>query len=163
MTTPQSAKILTISRLLAIRRKLAQEGKRIVFTNGCFDLLHIGHIHCLQQARRLGDCLVVAVNDDASARQLKGPTRPLMLARERAAMLAALECVDFVVIFHNLTAERLVAQLRPEIYVKGGDYGFGVSPPEAAVAERYGGQVVFIPYLRGYSTTELIQRIRSSG
>jgi len=136
-------------------------GRRVVFTNGHFDLLHLGHVDYLQRARALGDVLVVGLNGDASTRRLKGPARPIVPAEERAAILAALACVDAVVIFDELTAEKLVRLLRPDIYVKGGDWSpeEGRWPPEAAIVREYGGQIHFIPYLPDHSTTELIRKI----
>lgn len=136
-------------------------GKRIVFTNGHFDLLHLGHVDYLQRARALGDALVVGLNSDASTRQLKGPARPIVPEQERAAVLAALACVDGVVIFDAPTAEELVRRLKPHIYVKGGDWSpdQGRWPPEARVAQEYGGQVLFLPYLPDHSTSRLIQTI----
>ena len=134
-------------------------GRTVVFTNGHFDLLHLGHVDVLQRARALGDVLVVGLNSDASTQQLKGPQRPIVPQAERAAVLAALACVDLVVIFDELTASRLVAALRPDIYVKGGDWGQEREPPEAAVARSYGGEVRFLPYLPGHSTSALIQTI----
>ena len=137
-------------------------GRTVVFTNGHFDLLHLGHVDLLQRARALGDVLVVGLNSDASTRQLKGPQRPIVPQAERAAMLAALACVDLVVIFDELTANQLVAALRPDIYVKGGDWQPDedrAAPPEAAVVHSYGGQVCFLPYLPGHSSSDLIQTI----
>jgi rfaE bifunctional protein nucleotidyltransferase chain/domain len=134
-------------------------GRRIAFTNGCFDLLHPGHIHSLERARSLGDALVVAVNSDRSVREMKGPDRPLVCERERAEVLAALAAVDWVVIFDDPTPRRLIAALLPDVLVKGGDWGeneiVGREEVEAA-----GGEVVRIPVEPGYSTTEIIQRIR---
>jgi len=115
-------KVLSLEELLPIRERLKAEGKTLVLTNGHFDLLHVGHVRCLQQAKRLGDVLVVGLNSDASTRALKGSGRPLVPQEERAEVLAALECVDYVVIFEERTAERLVAALKPEVYVKGGDW-----------------------------------------
>jgi len=152
--------------------RLQAEGKVIVFTNGHFDLLHYGHVRYLQQARALGDFLVVGVNSDASTRQLKGPGRPIVPEQERAALLAALECVDRVVVFDAPTAEALVVALRPQVYVKGGDWagggphagqGRGEGPPEARVAREHGAEVVFLPYLPGHSTSDLIARILALG
>lgn len=138
-------------------------GRSLVFTNGCFDLLHRGHVDYLQRARGLGDALLVGLNSDASVRRLKGAGRPLMAEADRAAVLAALRAVDGVVIFDSLTAEALVAALHPDVYVKGGDWGVaGHLPPEAAVAEQGGGRVQFIPYLSGYSTSALVARARAS-
>ncbi len=137
-------------------------GRRIVFTNGCFDLLHPGHIRCLEQARSMGDLLIVALNSDASVRELKGPDRPLIPEQERAEILAALEAVDYVVVFDDTTPQRLIARLLPDVLVKGGDWGpdeiIGREEVEAA-----GGRVVSIPVEPGYSTSNLLERIRSSG
>ncbi len=146
-----------------------QAGERGVFTNGCFDLLHLGHVRYLQEARALGDFLVVGLNGDESVRHLKGPGRPLMPENERAEILAALACVDYVSIFDEPTAGPLVEQVRPAIYVKGGDYALaGDTPevpdssrlPEAKVVQAYGGIVRLIPYLPHHSTSELIAAIK---
>lgn len=141
-------------------------GERGVFTNGVFDLLHLGHVRYLQEARSLGDFLVVGLNSDTGAHRLKGPGRPLVPQDERAAILAALTCIDYIVVFDEPTAESLVALLRPAIYVKGADYaGANAQPdtsrlPEAKVVQSYGGQVRLISYLPGHSTTELIEKIK---
>jgi D-glycero-beta-D-manno-heptose 1-phosphate adenylyltransferase len=142
-------------------------GERGVFTNGCFDLLHLGHVRYLQAARALGDFLVLGLNDDAGVRSLKGPGRPLVAALERAEILAALSCIDYVTIFAEATAAPLVQLLRPAHYVKGGDYanarGGEVDSsrlPEAKVVQAYGGSVHLIPYLAHHSTTELIATIQ---
>jgi D-glycero-beta-D-manno-heptose 1-phosphate adenylyltransferase len=142
--------------------ELRAAGKTVVFTNGCFDLLHRGHVDYLQRARALGDALVVGLNGDASVRQLKGPGRPIMPEADRAAMLTALRAVDAVVIFHEPTAEALAAAIQPAIYVKGGDWGAGQRiPPEAAVVQSYGGRVQYIAYMPGRSTREIVAQIRS--
>lgn len=148
--------------LLRLRAEWQAAGKIVVCTNGVFDLLHYGHLHYLDAARALGDVLVVGLNSDASTRRHKGPSRPLVPQAERAALLLALEPVDQVVIFDEPTAERLVAELRPEIYCKGGDYAaeHAKALPEAAVVQAYGGEVRLIPYLVGHSTSELIRLIR---
>lgn len=144
---------------------LRDGGKTVGLTNGVFDLLHAGHVRYLQEARALGDLLVVGINDDASVRRLKGPTRPLVPLDDRAAVIAALACVDMVVPFSEDTAEALVARLRPDVYVKGGDYnpaaGRGEKGylPEAAVVAGYGGRVAVLSYLPGHSTTALIEKI----
>jgi rfaE bifunctional protein nucleotidyltransferase chain/domain len=134
-----------------------------------FDLLHVGHVAYLEQARALGDVLVVAINSDSSTRALKGPQRPLMPEDDRARMLAALRCVDYVTLFAEHTAEVVVAALQPDYYVKGGDYARAPGVPDAAVdedrlpearvARARGGQVVLLPYRAGYSTSALIERI----
>lgn len=146
-----------------------QAGERGVFTNGCFDLLHLGHVRYLQEARSLGDFLVLGLNSDESVRLLKGPGRPLMPESERAEILAALSCVDYVTIFSEPTAGSLVESLGPAIYVKGGDYALaGGAPeapdssrlPEAGIVQAYGGIVRLIPYIPHHSTTELIAAIK---
>jgi D-beta-D-heptose 7-phosphate kinase/D-beta-D-heptose 1-phosphate adenosyltransferase len=135
-----------------------ERGKAIVFTNGCFDLLHVGHVKYLQKARQLGDLLVLGLNSDASIRRLKGPKRPLIGQEERAHILAALDCIDYVVIFDEDTPLELIAALRPHILVKGGDY-----TPEGVVGkeivESYGGRVELIQFVDGRSTTNIIDKI----
>jgi D-beta-D-heptose 7-phosphate kinase/D-beta-D-heptose 1-phosphate adenosyltransferase len=169
MTEQARQKILARPELAALCQQQRAAGHTIVFTNGCFDLLHLGHVRYLQAARSLGDLLIVGLNSDASARRLKGPTRPLVPEQERAEVLAALACVDYVTIFAEDTAAALVEALRPHLYVKGGDYAAsaeGQAPainharlPEATPVLAAGGQVRLIPYLPGHSTSELIARI----
>jgi len=143
-----------------IREELRSAGKTVVLTNGHFDLLHVGHVRCLQQAKELGDVLFVGVNSDASTRLLKGGKRPIIPEDERARLVAALECVDYVVIFEERTARRLVELLKPDIYAKGGDYGpAGKELPEAEAVAAYGGEVRILPYLPGRSTTDIIRTI----
>ena len=137
-----------------------EEGKRLVFTNGCFDLLHRGHVVYLEAARSLGDALVVGLNSDASVRKLKGPARPVVPESDRAAVLGALRAVDAVVIFDESTPVRLVRELKPAVYVKGGDYRVE-DLPEAEVAEEIGAEVRILPFEEGYSTSALIGRIRA--
>ncbi|GHO43653.1 D-glycero-beta-D-manno-heptose 1-phosphate adenylyltransferase [Ktedonospora formicarum] len=162
-----STKILSRAELAAEVARRQQAGERGVFTNGCFDLLHLGHVRYLQEARALGDFLVLGLNSDESVRALKGPTRPLVPENERAELLSALACIDYVTIFEEPTASNLIESLHPSIYVKGGDYAGtvrGIDPerlPEAKVVFAYGGEVRLISYLPGYSTTELIQKIQS--
>jgi rfaE bifunctional protein nucleotidyltransferase chain/domain len=154
---------IALEELLRMRREWREAGKIVVCTNGVFDLLHFGHLDYLTTARALGDMLVVGLNSDSSTRRYKGPLRPLVPEHERAALLLALAPVDYVTIFNEPTAERLVEALQPDIYCKGGDYGSagGLDKPlpEAAIVERYGGRVELIPYLPGHSTTDLIRRI----
>lgn len=141
---------------------LREANRVVVFTNGCFDLLHRGHVDYLQRARALGDALVVGLNGDASVRRLKGPGRPILPEADRAAVLAALRAVDVVVLFHEATAEALAAAIQPAVYVKGGDWGSAARvPPEAAVVQAYGGRVEYIPYLSGRSTSQIVAQIRS--
>ena len=156
-------KLITLPDVSGVAEVLRSAGKRLVVTNGHFDLLHVGHVRYLQAARALGDALLVGVNSDASTRRLKGPPRPLVPASERAELLAALACVDYVCIFDALTAEELVRQARPAVYAKGGDYrdadGGYSRLPEAAPALAAGSSVVLLPFSEGHSTSELIDRI----
>lgn len=147
-----------------LKRALAEEresGKKIVFTNGCFDLLHRGHLHLLREARRLGDLLVVAINTDRSVRQLKGMRRPILSLEERAEFLAALEMVDYVTSFDEADPCRVIQDLQPDVLVKGGDWSQDQVIGRELV-EAKGGKVEVIPYLEGYSTTKILERIRGS-
>ncbi len=160
-------KIVERAALAAMVRQRQQQGERAVFTNGCFDLLHLGHVRYLQEARAQGDFLIIGLNDDAGVRLLKGVGRPLIPQQERAELLAALAFVDYVTIFSEPTAGPLVEQLQPAIYVKGGDYAQARSErpdlsrlPEARVVQSYGGTVRLIPYLPHHSTTALITAIK---
>ena len=154
--------ILTIEEAILRFGREKRNGRRIVFTNGCFDLLHPGHIQSLEQARALGDALIVGINGDASVRELKGPGRPILPERERAEILAALECVDAVIIFHELTPREIIAALLPDLLVKGGDWAgdqiIGREEVEAA-----GGRVVSLPVVPGYSTTAILAKMRAAG
>jgi len=140
--------------------QLKAEGKTIVFTNGCFDILHAGHVRYLQAARELGDCLIVGLNSDSSVRALKGPTRPINNEDDRAEVLSALSAVDYVVIFADNTAERLVTEIEPAFYVKGGDYNVK-ELPEAQIVAKYGGKTVLIPEVVGKSSSNIIKKLRS--
>lgn len=150
----------------AIDRERA-EGRRVVLTNGCFDLLHVGHVRALRAARALGDVLVVGLNSDGSVRRLKGAGRPLVSQDERAEVIASLVPVDYVVVFEEPTAERLASLVKPAVYVKGGDYAgeaaaFDASRlPEAKVVAALGGETVLVPFVPGRSTTDLVARIRA--
>ncbi len=150
--------VLFLEELVPIRERLKAEGQTIVLTNGHFDVLHVGHVDCLQRARALGDVLIVGLNSDASTRLLKGDKRPIVPQEERAQLLAALECVDYVVIFEETTAERLIAALRPEVYVKGGDWAVEDLPEAKAVAE-HGVRVEILAQVPGRSTTDIIETI----
>jgi rfaE bifunctional protein nucleotidyltransferase chain/domain len=140
--------------------QLHEAGGRVVFTNGCFDLLHPGHIFYLRTARSLGDALVVGLNSDTSVRKLKGLSRPVVPETDRAILLEALESVDAVVIFSEATPVRLIRELKPGVYVKGGDYRIE-DLPEAEVAAEIGAEVEILPFETGYSTSALIERIKS--
>ncbi len=154
--------VITLANAQQVREQMRKEAKVVVFTNGIFDLLHVGHVRYLEAARSLGDVLMVGVNSDGSAAGLKGPGRPIVPQEERAEVLAALSSVDWVVVFDQPTAAEVVLALRPEVYAKGGDYGpsaEGRSLPEAPAVQSYGGRVVLLPYTLERSTTRLIQRI----
>ncbi len=140
--------------------RLKGEGKRLVFTNGCFDLLHVGHVRSLAEAKGLGDVLIVGLNSDGSVRRLKGEGHPLVPQEERAEVLAALEAVDYVVIFEEDTAERLLSLLQPHLYVKGGNYTLETLP-EAPAVLCYGGEVRILFLAPGVSTSSLIDRLRA--
>jgi D-beta-D-heptose 7-phosphate kinase/D-beta-D-heptose 1-phosphate adenosyltransferase len=135
-----------------------QSNETIVFTNGCFDLLHIGHITYLEEARTYGDCLIVGLNSDASVRRLKGDSRPILPEEERARMLAALQFVDAVCIFEQDTPLNLIQTILPNVLIKGGDY-LPESVVGSSVVERSGGRTIIIPFVEGYSTTRLIEKI----
>jgi rfaE bifunctional protein nucleotidyltransferase chain/domain len=156
---PLKPEILTLDEAILRFGRKKRNGRRIVFTNGCFDLLHPGHVGSLEQARALGDALIVGLNSDASVRQLKGAGRPVLPERERAEILAGLECVDAVVIFDEPTPREVIARLLPDVLVKGGDW-----PGDQIVGreevEASGGRVVSIPVVPGYSTTAILQKIR---
>ena len=133
-------------------------GKRIVFTNGCFDILHAGHVRYLDKARSFGDCLVLGLNTDASVRANKGPSRPINSELDRAKVVGALRAVDYVVLFGEQTAEALIAKVKPDVYVKGGDYTLDTLP-EAKIVQSYGGHVEFVQMVAGRSTTNIIDKI----
>ncbi|MGH2457526.1 MAG: adenylyltransferase/cytidyltransferase family protein [Chloroflexota bacterium] len=155
-----ASRVVTRDRAVEVRARWWRDGQTVVLTNGCFDLLHVGHIRYLQQARSIGH-LIVALNSDASTRTLKGASRPIVPEAERAEVLASLRCVDLVTIFDEPTAETILDALKPDVYVKGGDYGPTGHPlPEAAVAQRIGARVVLIPLVAGHSTSALVDRVR---
>lgn len=159
--------VIPFEQLASLGEHLRAEGKRVVFTNGHFDLLHVGHLRYLQAAAALGDVLIVGLNNDASTTRRKGPSRPILPEVERAELVAGLACVGYATIFHDDTAERAIILLRPDIYVKGGDYAMndaeiaaGKLPlPEAKLVCAYGGEVRTIPLVPGTSTTEIERRI----
>lgn len=155
-----SGKIVSSDELLRERARLRRDGKRLVLTNGCFDILHVGHVRYLSSARELGDALVVAINSDRSVRELKGAGRPIMNEQERAEMLAALGAVDYVTVFDDISPRALISEVLPDILVKGGDYKLdeihGREETEAA-----GGRVLSLPFVAGASTSSIIERIKA--
>lgn len=167
--TPAAADQLSVAKLRSLpdaiqtRGAFASLGQKVVLTNGCFDLLHAGHIYFLEQARRAGDALFVALNSDASVRALKGPARPLQSEIERAYALSALACVDLVFLFSEPRLTTEIRALRPDVYVKAGDYSLAtLDPTERSALEEVGAEIRFLPFLSGYSTTELIRRIAAA-
>jgi len=154
------SKLIPWEQLPEWRSAFRGSGKRLVVTNGCFDLLHLGHVSYLESARNLGDALLIGVNGDDAVRQLKGPDRPVNEAVERAAVLASLECVTAVVIFGERTATRFLALVQPDIYVKGGDYTLeSLDQEERRTVEQGGGKIMIIPIVPGRSTTALLKKI----
>jgi len=151
-------KIKTLDEMVRIRARLRKEGKKLVFTNGCFDLLHIGHVRYLNCARAMGDALVVAVNSDRSLHEIKGEGRPIVPETERAEVLAALACVDYVFIFDDATPQRVIDAIVPDILVKGADWGISEIVGRATV-EGAGGVVRNIPLVEGSSTTGIINKV----
>ena len=152
-------KILTPEAMLGERERLRAAGARLVFTNGVFDLLHIGHVRYLAQARALGDALLVAINSDRTVRELKGSDRPVFDQAERAEILAALRYVDYVVVFDDVSPRTLIAELLPDVLVKGGDYQLDEIHGREEV-EAAGGKVISLPFVQGASTTSLIERMK---
>ena len=153
------AKILSVNEMLVVRERLRVEAKCLVFTNGVFDLLHVGHVRYLAKARALGDALVVAINSDRAVRELKGPDRPVFAENERAEILAALRDVDYVVVFDDISPRNLIKRLLPDVLVKGGDYQLDEIHGREEV-EAAGGSVVSLPFVPGASTTSLIERMK---
>lgn len=154
------SKIIPIDQLTEWRSGIRSSGKRLVVTNGCFDILHVGHVRYLSSARAAGDLLMVGLNGDQSVRELKGPERPLNIESDRALLLAALQCVDAVCIFPEKRATRFLKTSQPDIYIKGGDYTLDtLDQDERQAVEGAGGQILFIPFVAGRSTTNLIRKM----
>ena len=151
-------KIATVEELKAIVAAAKSQEKKIVFTNGCFDILHAGHLYLLREAKRLGDLLIVALNSDSSVKQIKGPDRPILAQGERTELIAALEMVDYVTIFDEADPGSLIKALEPSVLAKGGDWAQDKIVGREVV-EGYGGKVAVIPYLKGHSTTDIIERM----
>ena len=161
---PGNTKLTPLASTLEIRQRWRAAGQTVVMTNGCFDLLHTGHIYFLQKARQLGDRLLVALNSDASVQILKGAKRPVQTELERAFALAALDCVDHIVIFGDSNLMNEIHVLQPDIYTKAGDYTLDrLHPGERSALESVGATIHFLPFLAGFSTTTLIQKIVAAG
>ncbi|MBO0722494.1 MAG: D-glycero-beta-D-manno-heptose 1-phosphate adenylyltransferase [Blastocatellia bacterium] len=151
--------VLSLKQMLSERERLRSQKRKVVFTNGCFDLIHPGHVRILREARSLGDALIVAINSDRSVRELKGPNRPILNENERAEVLAALACVDYVITFDDVLPRETIKAIRPDVLVKGGDYTPDTIVGRAEV-EAQGGEVKSLSYIEGFSTSDLIERIR---
>lgn len=157
-------KIVTAEQACVIANRMRESGRKLVLTNGCFDLLHVGHVRYLEDARALGDALLVAINGDESVRGLKGEGRPLNRESDRAEIVAALACVDHVVIFPERRATALLEKVRPAIYVKGGDYtADSLHAEERSALERIGTEIHILPFETGYSTSGLLEKIKTLG
>ena len=157
-----TTKLKTVEELARIREQMQAEGRRLVLTNGCFDLLHVGHVRYLQNARDLGDALVVALNSDSSVRSLKGPSRPITPEQDRAEVLAALASVDFLTIFPDQRVTGVINAVHPHIYVKGGDYTMDtLDSGERAALEAAGTEIRILPLVPGKSTTGIVNRLAS--
>src|SRR2546423_13013074 len=152
-------KILTLEQMLRERERLRATGARLVFTNGVFDLLHLGHVRYLAQARSLGDALIVAINSDRTVRELKGSDRPIFDQAERAEIIAALRCVNYVMIFDDVSPRSLIAKLLPDVLVKGGDYQLDEIHGREEV-EAAGGRVVSLPFVEGVSSSGIIEKMK---
>ncbi|MGQ9671981.1 MAG: D-glycero-beta-D-manno-heptose 1-phosphate adenylyltransferase [Candidatus Aminicenantales bacterium] len=155
---PPHQKVLSLEALIRVRQKLRQKGLRVVFTNGCFDILHVGHIRLFREAKKKGDILIAALNDDESVRRLKGPSRPVFTLAERLEILEAIEDIDYLTSFAEDTPQKIIASLLPDVLVKGGDW-----KPEEVVGrkevEAAGGQVVIVPYQKGHSSSSIIRKV----
>lgn len=154
-------KTLSLEKLLGVREGMRAEGRRLVFTNGVFDLLHVGHVRYLVAARALGDALIVAINSDRSVSELKGPGRPIISENERAEILSAFREVDYVTIFDDISPRKLITALLPDVLVKGGDYQLDEIHGREEV-EAAGGKVVSLPFVEGVSTSAIIERMKKS-
>ena len=156
-----SGKLKSLEEIKAVVIAARNDGKRVAFTNGCFDVLHRGHVHVLREARACADLLIVGINSDQSVKQIKGPARPVLPESDRCELLGAMEMVDFLVLFNEPDPGNLISAIRPDVLVKGGDWNSD-KIIGADVVEAAGGRVVVVPYIKGFSTTEIIQRIKNS-
>jgi D-beta-D-heptose 7-phosphate kinase/D-beta-D-heptose 1-phosphate adenosyltransferase len=154
-------KLKSLDELAAIAAAARAKGQTVVFTNGCFDLLHRGHVHILRQAKAAGDLLIVGVNSDRSVKSIKAQQRPILPETDRVELIAAMEMVDYVILFDDPDPHKLIAAIKPQVLAKGGDWSSD-KIIGADIVEAAGGRVVVIPYLKGFSTTEIIERIRNS-
>jgi rfaE bifunctional protein nucleotidyltransferase chain/domain len=155
-----TGKLKTLDELIAVAAQARRGGKIVVFTNGCFDLLHRGHVHILREAKAVGDLLIVAINSDQSVKAIKGPARPICSEIDRLELIAAMEMVDYVTLFDEPDPYKLIAAIKPNVLAKGGDWNAD-QVVGADIVEQNGGRVLLVPYLKGSSTSEIIERIRN--
>jgi len=152
------SKVISLKKIVKIRKELKKEGKKVVFTNGCFDILHKGHVHLLKRAKKLGDILIVGLNSDSSVKRIKGEKRPIFSVRDRAFVLSSIDVVDYIVIFNEDTPLKVIKAIEPDVLVKGADWDKN-SIVGREIVESLGGKVVRIPLLKGFSTTSVIKKI----
>ena len=155
-----TGKLKTLDELITVSAQARNKGEIVVFTNGCFDLLHRGHVHILRQAKTAGDLLIVGINSDRSVKVIKGPTRPVYSEMDRLELIAAMEMVDYVILFDEPDPYKLIAAIKPNVLAKGGDWGAD-QVVGADIVEQEGGRLLLVPYLKGYSTSEIIERMRN--
>jgi rfaE bifunctional protein nucleotidyltransferase chain/domain len=155
-----TGKLKSLDEVITVAARARSSGKVVVFTNGCFDLLHRGHVHILRQAKAAGDLLIVAINSDQSVKAIKGPTRPVCSQMDRLELIAAMEMVDYVILFDEPEPSALIAAIKPNVLAKGGDWDKD-DVVGKDIVERDGGRVLLVPYLSGYSTSEIIERVRN--
>jgi|SRR3989344_8107336 len=154
------SKIVNEESFIQILNSLRKRGEKLVWTNGCFDILHVGHVKYLKEAKKLGDKLIVGVNSDNSVKKLKGPERPIQTENDRAEILAALDCVDYVLIFDEDTPKKYIQKFKPDVYVKGGDYTLEtINQDERKIVENYGGKISLLKHSEGRSTTKIIEKM----
>jgi len=152
------SKVISLKKIVKIRKELKKEGKKVVFTNGCFDILHKGHVHLLKRAKKLGDILIVGLNSDSSVKRIKGEKRPIFSVRDRAFVLSSIDVVDYIVIFNEDTPLKVIKAIEPDVLVKGADWDKN-SIVGREIVESLGGKVVRIPLLKGFSTTSVIKKL----
>jgi D-beta-D-heptose 7-phosphate kinase/D-beta-D-heptose 1-phosphate adenosyltransferase len=152
------SKVISLKKIVKIRKELKKEGKKVVFTNGCFDILHKGHVYLLKRAKKLGDILIVGLNSDSSVKRIKGEKRPIFSVRDRAFVLSSIDVVDYIVIFNEDTPLKVIKAIEPDVLVKGADWD-KKSIVGREIVESLGGKVVRIPVLKGFSTTSVIEKL----
>lgn len=154
-------KVITLRKATMLAKNLKSAGKKIIFTNGCFDLIHAGHVTYLEKAKKYGDVLILGLNSDASIKQIKGDQRPILGEKDRALLLSAFNFIDYIIFFNEATPIRVIKSIKPDIHIKGGDYRVK-DLPEYPIIKKYGGVIKILPYIKGCSTTSLIEKIKAA-